>query len=161
VPTDLHAGLDETLSLLGSELHQAGVAVERSYGTLPQLLVRADEVNQIFLNLLTNAMQAVAGRQPAAIHVRTRVVQGGVEIAIEDTGPGVPAALRTRIFDPFFTTKPAGHGTGLGLSISAQIAARHGGTLVVEDAEEGGARFVLRLPLTNPDKPVPTAPVAA
>jgi len=161
VPTDLNAGLDETLSLLGSDLHHAGVAVERNYGAIPELLVRADEVNQIFLNLLTNALQAVAGRQPAAIHVRTRVVQGGVEIAIEDTGPGVPTGLRTRIFDPFFTTKPAGHGTGLGLSISAQIAARHGGTLTVEDADAGGARFVLRLPLTSPDKPVPTAPVAA
>jgi two-component system NtrC family sensor kinase len=78
-------------------------------------------------------------------------------VSIEDSGPGVPPALRTRIFDPFFTTKPAGHGTGLGLSISAQIAARHGGTLTVEDAKGGGARFVLRLPLTSPPS---TAPVA-
>jgi signal transduction histidine kinase len=72
-----------------------------------------------------------------------------VEIAIEDNGPGVPDELCTRIFDPFFTTKPAGHGTGLGLSISAQIAARHGGTLGVERAPGGGARFVLRLPLAS------------
>jgi signal transduction histidine kinase len=148
VPTNLHAGIDEALSLLGSHLRHAGVAVERSYGPIPELLVRADEVNQIFLNLLTNALQAVSGRSPAEIRIRTALVQGGVEVVIEDSGPGVPAALRTRIFDPFFTTKPAGHGTGLGLSISAQIAARHGGTLTVEDAEGGGARFVLRLPLT-------------
>jgi signal transduction histidine kinase len=147
VPTNLHAGIDEALSLLGSHLRHAGVAVERSYGPIPELLVRADEVNQIFLNLLTNALQAVAGRSPAAIRIRTTLAQGGVEVVIEDSGPGVPAALRTRIFDPFFTTKPAGHGTGLGLSISAQIAARHGGTLTVEDAEGGGARFVLRLPV--------------
>jgi signal transduction histidine kinase len=152
VPTNLHSGIDEALSLLGSHLRHAGVAVERSYGAIPELLVRADEVNQIFLNLLTNALQAVSGRSPAEIRIRTGLAQGGVEVVIEDSGPGVPAALRTRIFDPFFTTKPAGHGTGLGLSISAQIAARHGGTLTVEDAEGGGARFVLRLPLT----PAPT-----
>jgi two-component system NtrC family sensor kinase len=121
-------------------------------------LVRADEVNQIFLNLLTNALQAVADKSPAEIRIRTGLAQGAVEVAIEDSGPGVPVALRTRIFDPFFTTKPAGQGTGLGLSISAQIAARHGGTLTVEDAEGGGARFVLRLPLTSFP---PTTPVAA
>jgi two-component system NtrC family sensor kinase len=148
VPTNLHAGIDEALSLLGSHLRHAGVAVEKSYGSIPELLVRADEVNQIFLNLLTNALQAVSGRSPAEIRIRTGLTAGGVEVIIEDTGPGVPAALRTRIFDPFFTTKPAGQGTGLGLSISAQIAARHGGTLTVEDAEGGGAKFVLRLPLT-------------
>jgi signal transduction histidine kinase len=148
VPTNLHAGIDEALSLLGSHLRHAGVAVLRSYGSIPELLVRADEVNQIFLNLLTNALQAVSGRSPAEIRIRTGLATGGVEVIIEDSGPGVPVALRTRIFDPFFTTKPAGHGTGLGLSISAQIAARHGGTLTVEDAEGGGARFVLRLPVT-------------
>jgi signal transduction histidine kinase len=152
VPTNLHAGLDEALSLLGSHLRLEGVSVDRRYGTIPELLVRADEVNQIFLNLLTNALQAVAGRSPAEIRIRTGLAHGGVEVAIEDSGPGVPLALRTRIFDPFFTTKPAGHGTGLGLSISAQIAARHGGTLTVEDAEGGGARFILRLPVENVPK---------
>jgi len=146
VPTNLHAGLDEALSLLGSHLRHAGVVVVKRYGAIPEVLVRADEVNQIFLNLLTNALQAVSGRTPASIRIRTGVIATGVEIVIEDSGPGVPRELRTRIFDPFFTTKPAGQGTGLGLSISAQIAARHGGTLTVEDAEGGGARFVLRLP---------------
>jgi len=149
VPTDLHAGMDEALSLLGSHLRLAGVEVLRSYGAIPELLVRPDEVNQIFLNLLTNALSAVTGRNPARIRIRTALRDGAVEVTIEDSGPGVPAAMRTRIFDPFFTTKPAGQGTGLGLSISAQIAARHGGTLGVEDAEDGGARFVLRLPLTT------------
>jgi signal transduction histidine kinase len=153
VPTDLHAGLDEALSLVGSQLRHEGVTVEKDYAVLPELLVRAGEVNQIFLNLLTNAWQAVSGRTPAEIRVRTRLLPAAVEIAIEDNGPGVPDELCTRIFDPFFTTKPAGHGTGLGLSISAQIAARHGGTLAVERAPGGGARFVLRLPLA----PAPNA----
>jgi signal transduction histidine kinase len=153
VPTDLHAGLDEALSLVGSQLRHEGVTVEKDYAVLPELLVRAGEVNQIFLNLLTNAWQAVSGRTPAEIRVTTRLLPAAVEIAIEDNGPGVADELCTRIFDPFFTTKPAGHGTGLGLSISAQIAARHGGTLAVERAPSGGARFVLRLPLT----PVPNA----
>jgi signal transduction histidine kinase len=146
VPTDLHAGLDEALSLLGSHLRHADVSVDKEYGVIPEVLVRADEVNQIFLNLLTNALQAVSGQSRASIRIRTCLIQAGVEIAIEDNGPGVPEGLRTRIFDPFFTTKPAGQGTGLGLSISSQIAARHGGTLTVENAQGGGARFVLHLP---------------
>ncbi len=147
VPTDLHAGLDEALSLLGSHLRHENVTVEKDYAALPVLLVRAGEVNQIFLNLLTNAWQAVSGRHPAEIRVTTRLLAATVEIAIEDNGPGVPDELRTRIFDPFFTTKPAGRGTGLGLSISAQIAARHGGSLSVDRAPSGGARFLLTLPL--------------
>ena len=147
VPTDLHAGLDEALSLLGSQLKHAGIAVEKSYGELPEVLVRADEVNQVFLNLLTNAVQAVAGRTAATIRISTNVTPKAAEVAIEDSGPGIPLPLRSRIFDPFFTTKPAGQGTGLGLSISAQIAKRHEGTLTCEDAPGGGARFVLRLPL--------------
>jgi signal transduction histidine kinase len=148
VPTDLHAGIDEALSLLGSHLRHEGVVVEKDYATLPELWVRAGEVNQIFLNLLTNAWQALVGQKAPVIRVSTRVDASFVEVAIEDNGPGVPEDLATRIFDPFFTTKPAGQGTGLGLSISAQIAARHGGTLTVEKGAYGGARFVLRLPLT-------------
>jgi signal transduction histidine kinase len=148
VPTDLHAGLDEALSLLGSHLRHEGVAIEKDYAELPEVWVRAGEVNQIFLNLLTNAWQAVSGRSSAAIRVATCVAGTFVEVSIEDNGPGVPEDLRTRIFDPFFTTKPAGQGTGLGLSISAQIAARHGGSLLVESGRQGGARFVLRLPLS-------------
>jgi two-component system NtrC family sensor kinase len=154
-PSDVHAGLDEALSLLGTHLRHANIAVDKRYGDLPEVFVRADEVNQIFLNVLTNALSALSGRPDAAIRVVTRVAAGIVEIAFEDNGPGVPAPLRARIFDPFFTTKPAGQGTGLGLSISAQIAARHGGTLTVEEAPGGGARFVLRLPATRSAPLVP------
>jgi signal transduction histidine kinase len=145
-PTDLHTGLDEALSLLGTHLRHAGVSVEKHYGVLPDVMVRADEVNQIFVNLLTNAISALAETKNPVIRVLTTATATAVEIAVEDNGPGVPAPLRTRIFDPFFTTKPAGQGTGLGLSISAQIAARHGGTLTVEEGAAGGARFLLRLP---------------
>jgi two-component system, NtrC family, sensor kinase len=155
VPTNLHDGMEETLTLLASPLRTAGVAVVKEYGDLPEVLVRTDEVNQVFLNLLTNALQAVAGRQPATIRIRTGTNRGQVEIAIEDDGPGVPANVKTRIFDPFFTTKPAGQGTGLGLSISSQIASRHGGTLTVEDVAGGGARFVLRLPFAPPPRSTP------
>jgi signal transduction histidine kinase len=110
-------------------------------------MVRADEVNQIFVNLLTNAISALADTKNPVIRVLTSATPTAVEIAVEDNGPGVPAPLRSRIFDPFFTTKPAGQGTGLGLSISAQIAARHGGTLTVEEGPGGGARLLLRLPV--------------
>ena len=171
VPTDLHAGLDEALSLLGSHLRHAGVAVEKSMGVLPELLVRADEVNQIFLNLLTNALQAVPGRPRHHLASRPGANRGGGDRS-KTTAPESPA-LRTRIFDPFFTTKPAGQGTGLGLSISAQIAARHGGTLTVDSAEPteaerasgapvpSGARFVLRLPISNKAPPAAQASSAS
>ena len=100
VPTDLHSGLNEALSLLGSHLRHSEVTVHKSYGPIPELLVRAGEVNQIFLNLLTNALQAVAGQAQARISISTRIVDGAVEIAVEDNGPGVPIPLRTRIFTP-------------------------------------------------------------
>ena len=161
VPTNLHAGLDEALSLLGTHLRHEGVTVEKDYGHLPEVLVRADEVNQIFLNLLTNAWQAVSGRPSPEIRVTTRSLPSGIEIAIEDNGPGVPDELCSRIFDPFFTTKPAGQGTGLGLSISAQIAARHGGVLTVDRGALGGARFVLKLPIPAPGTGAPSEAVSA
>ncbi len=148
VPTDLRAGLDEAISLLGPRLRNSGVLVEKQYEAIPEVLVRADEINQVFLNLLTNAVQAVQERPNARIRIRIHTASAGVaEVTVEDNGPGVPPPLRSRIFEPFFTTKPAGQGTGLGLSISSQIAARHGGTLSVDDAEGGGARFALRLPI--------------
>ncbi len=152
IPADLHAGLAETLSLLRHRLAQTGVKVVERYGQLPEVICRAGEVNQVFMNLLTNAIQAVAerhGAQGGTIVVTTEADDDSATITISDNGAGVPEALRDQVFDPFFTTKPHGAGTGIGLSISREIVHRHGGTLRVESADEldGGARFVCRLPL--------------
>jgi signal transduction histidine kinase len=153
VPTDLHAGIEETLMLLAPRLRQAGIQVERRFGDLPPVVCRGGEMNQVFMNLLVNAVQALEGAPPAGapptIVVETRTDGETAEIAVTDNGPGVPEDLRRKVFDPFFTTKPRGQGTGLGLSISTDIARRHGGSLSLEPPGEGakGARFVCRVPL--------------
>jgi signal transduction histidine kinase len=156
-PADLHAGIDETLLLLGPRLRDADVTVERRFGELPPVVCRPGEINQVFMNLLTNAIHALEGAgvsRPVpsggrVIRVETRVEGDLAVVAVEDSGPGVPEALATRIFDPFFTTKPRGEGTGLGLSISTDIVRRHGGALSLEAAPEGGARFVCRIPISG------------
>ena len=97
------------------------------------------------MNLLINACDAIG--KHGTIHIRTRAVDGGVRVEIEDDGPGIPPEIQSRVFDPFFTTKPVGKGTGLGLSISHGIVERHGGRIWVESAPGRGTRFVLELPL--------------
>lgn len=166
-PSDLHAGLEETLMLLAPRLRHASIRVDKRYGDLPLVVCRAGEMNQIFMNLLTNAIQALEhagptnGAPPAGpvdealaaapaehvIEIETWVDQEQAAIAVADSGPGVPKEIEKRIFAPFFTTKPRGQGTGLGLSISTDIARRHGGTLSLEPSQRGGARLVCRIPL--------------
>lgn len=152
-PARLDEGLDETLALLGPALREAGVEVERDYGPLPPVVCRGGEINQVLMNLLANALAAVAGRPTRRVRVRTRCDGEWVEVCVDDSGPGVEPALRSRVFDPFFTTKPAGQGTGLGLSISLQIVKRHGGDLRVEAGPLGGARFAMTLPREPPARP--------
>jgi two-component system, NtrC family, sensor kinase len=147
LPADLITGLEETLMLLGPRLRDAGIEVEKRYGPLPEVVCRAGEVNQVFMNLLVNAIHAVEGRAAPRIEIATQLEGDEAIVSVTDNGPGVPAEIAAHIFEPFFTTKPRGQGTGLGLSISTDIARRHGGALLLERPAEGGARFVCRLPL--------------
>jgi signal transduction histidine kinase len=151
VPTDVHAGLEETLVLLAPRLRQSCIQVKKTFGELPLVTCRAGELNQVFMNLLMNAIQALEGSHAPEgereIEIVTQVRAESAEIAISDNGPGVPETLEKRIFDPFFTTKPPGQGTGLGLSISTDIIRKHGGTLRAERPEGGGARLVVRVPI--------------
>jgi two-component system, NtrC family, sensor kinase len=101
----------------------------------------------VFLNLLANAGQAIAG--VGRITIETRAEDGLAVIAIADTGPGIPADIMSKVFDPFFTTKPVGEGTGLGLSISYEIVKKHAGTLRAESPVGGGAVLTLHLPITR------------
>jgi two-component system, NtrC family, sensor kinase len=152
IPSDLHGGLSETLSLLRHRLRHRGIEVVERFGDVPEVVCRAGEINQVFMNLLTNAIQAVTELHPdggGRIEVTTEASGDEVTITIADNGPGVPLALHKRIFDPFFTTKLRGEGTGLGLSISSEIVRRHGGVLSLE-SDASGARFVCRLPLAQP-----------
>jgi signal transduction histidine kinase len=152
VPSDLHAGLEETLMLLAPRLRQGNIELIKRYGELPPVTCRPGEVNQVFMNLLVNSIQAFEQEGAPAnpsIQIETWLEGDMAAVAITDNGPGVPKHLERRIFDPFFTTKPKGQGTGLGLSISTDIARRHGGSLTLESPVGGGSgsRFVCLIPL--------------
>jgi signal transduction histidine kinase len=164
-PSDVNAIVSDTVGLLDDEFGAERVELEtRLTPHLP--VVRADraQIEQVLVNLLANALHAAAtsaGRR--AVAVETRVETDTVVIAVEDSGPGVPADVRPRIFDPFFTTNAAAGNIGLGLSIAAQIANGHSGTLALVDGGLGGARFELRLPAEPAPAPARTTgrPAAA
>jgi signal transduction histidine kinase len=143
---DIHLGLKSTLVMLAGKLE--GIEVVKDFDrSLPRVPVYAGELNQVWTNLIDNAVQAMDGH--GTLTVRTSLDGDRVRVEIGDTGPGVPESLRQRIFEPFFTTKPVGQGTGLGLDISYRIVVgRHGGDLTVE-SQPGDTRFVVRLPLTE------------
>jgi len=146
---DLRERLDRTLALLRHRL-AAGVSVERDYGDVPPIECLAGQLDQVLLNVLANAIDAVDGR--GTIQVRTRLehvppAAPQAVVSVRDDGAGMPPQVRARVFDPFFTTKPEGRGMGLGLSVSYGIVERHGGTIVVESAPGSGTTFTLSLPL--------------
>jgi two-component system NtrC family sensor kinase len=152
-PTTLNQVLDDTLELRAYELRVRGIDVRREYDeALPDTMADAHQLQQVFLNLITNAEQAMekADGHHHRLTVRTRRAGEAVRIEIEDTGGGIPPNLVERIFNPFFTTKPTGSGTGLGLSISLGIVREHEGKIWAENAQ-GGARFVVELPIIEPE----------
>jgi signal transduction histidine kinase len=142
---DLHEGLDSTLVILRAKLKD-GVDVHREYSTeLPPVPVYGSDLNQVWTNLLDNAIDAMNGK--GTITIRTRRDGDWAVVEIEDDGPGIPEAVRARIFDPFFTTKEPGSGTGLGLSTSYSVVTeKHRGSIAVE-SQPGLTRFTVRLPL--------------
>ena len=146
--TDVHAGLDSTLVMLAAKLG-VGIRLVKDYDrTLPAVNANGAELNQVWTNLLDNAISAMGGVDgTGTLTVRTGRDDDFVLVEIGDTGPGVPDDIVGRIFEPFFSTKPVGEGTGLGLDISYRIVAqRHGGDLRV-DSRPGDTRFQVRLPL--------------
>jgi two-component system, NtrC family, sensor kinase len=122
-----------------------GIDIQLDLAELPRIECNLGKINQVFLNLLTNAVQAL--RDKGTIRVVTRAAEGGVEVRVIDDGPGIPIGIQKRIFDPFFTTKPVGEGTGLGLSISRKIIEAHHGTLSLDSAPGKGTEFRIWLPL--------------
>jgi two-component system, NtrC family, sensor kinase len=145
---DLHQGLDSTLNIVNHEIKYKA-DLQRHYGQLPEVYCLPSELNQVFMNLLVNAAQAI-GEQRGTLTVSTGT-QGADEVWVEvaDTGAGVAPEHLARIFEPFFTTKPVGQGTGLGLSLSYGIVRKHGGTLTVQ-SQPGDTRFRVTLPVRLP-----------
>ncbi len=141
---DLHAGLDSTLNVVSNEIkYQAEVV--REYGDLPLVECLPTQLNQVFMNLLVNAAQAMPVR--GTITLRTGHENGWVAVSIADTGSGISADNLRKIFDPFFTTKPVGKGTGLGLSVSYGIVEKHGGRIDVKSVIGEGTTFTVMLPV--------------
>ena len=154
---DLNEGLDSVLIIARNELKYK-VDLIKDYGQLPPVRCSPSQINQVFLNLLVNAAQAI--EQQGTITLRSRAENDQVRIEIEDTGKGIPAHIVPHIFDPFFTTKDVGEGTGLGLSIAFQIVQQHGGTLSVDSTPGHGTKFVIILPVASqlvdePDTAIP------
>lgn len=140
---DIHSGLDATLSILQHKLKDITL-IRHFDSALPHLMARGGELNQVWTNLIDNAIDATKGR--GTIQLTTRVENNQVMVEVADNGPGIPAEIQGKIFEPFFTTKGVGYGTGLGLDISYRIVQQHNGTLEV-DSHPGLTRFIVRLPL--------------
>ena len=162
-PVNIHEGIDSTLLLLQSAFKDKyncpGIEVIKNYGNLPPVECYAGQLNQVFMNILSNAIDVLHKRNkellpeeieksPSTITIQTQVVQENwVRISIKDNGMGMTEAVRSRIFDPFFTTKPVGAGTGLGLSLSYQIIVqKHGGRLRCISDIGAGAEFQIEIP---------------
>ncbi len=151
---DLHEGLDSTLVLLRNSI-PSNVNVIRYYGELPKVECYAGKVNQVFMNIITNAFNAMKSKGTngeESLIISTGLENSSVRISIKDTGVGMPPEVKDKIFDPFFTTKDVGEGTGLGLSIVFSIIEKHNGRIIVNTAPNEGAEFIIYLPLkiTNP-----------
>lgn len=141
---DLHKGLDSTLNIARNEFKYKA-RIEKVYGALPLVECVPSQINQVFMNILINAGQAIT--ENGVIRIATGVAGDEVWVEITDNGSGIPTANLTRIFDPFFTTKQVGVGTGLGLSLSYSIVKKHHGRIEVESAPGGGACFRIWLPI--------------
>jgi signal transduction histidine kinase len=144
---DIHQGLDNTLVILRHKIKD-GITVKREYAPdLPRIEAHGSELNQVWTNILDNAIDAMEGK--GELILRTVKADDKVRIEIQDTGPGIPAETQKRIFEPFFTTKPPGLGTGLGLHIAYTIVNNHGGNIAVT-SKPGGTCFQVTLPLQLP-----------
>ncbi|MGB3292858.1 MAG: response regulator [Phormidesmis sp.] len=161
---DLHQGIDSTLLILNSRIKSNGarpqIKIIKEYGDVPEVRCYAGQLNQVFMNILSNAIDALEGKYEQLDHldhkgwqpqikIRTELIDGqSVGIHLFDNGPGIPVALREKVFSPFFTTKPAGKGTGLGMSISHKIVAeKHQGTLTYAPVDPEGTQFTITIPV--------------
>ena len=161
---DIHEGIESTLLILQHRLKdkpdRPAIEVIKDYGNLPQAECYPGQLNQVLMNILVNAMDALdeadikrtseqIQENPSQITIRTSVVDSqSIEIAIADNGEGMPESVQSRIFDPFFTTKPVGKGTGMGMAISYQIITeKHGGKLLCFSSFGEGTNFIIQVPI--------------
>jgi signal transduction histidine kinase len=148
---DVHDGLESTLTMLHHDLKN-GINVRREYDrSLPRICGKGSELNQVWTNLIDNAIDALREKASAGkgeLRVRTARENGFALVDIVDNGSGIPPEVKDRIFDPFFTTKPVGEGTGLGLDTAYRIVRQHHGNIRV-DSRPGETHFQVRLPISK------------
>ena len=148
---DVVAGIETTLNLIGPLLKNR-VTVERDFQpSLPRLVCNAGHINQVFMNILTNAAQAIEGNGTIRVRIRRTDEPEGIRVEITDTGAGIGAEVMEKMTDPFFTTKDVGEGTGLGLWITENIVRAHGGKLAWRNEAGSGATFTVELPIRAPE----------
>jgi two-component system NtrC family sensor kinase len=141
---DINKNIESTLNVVWNEIKYKAT-VTRDYAELPEVECYPQQLNQVFMNMLVNAAQAI--KTKGDITIRTRSLEDAVEISISDTGIGIPEENLARIFDPFFTTKEVGKGTGLGLNVGYNIVKKHKGTIDVKSKVGEGTTFTIRLPV--------------
>lgn len=144
---DIHEGIDSTIGLLGSEL-RSRIQLIKHYGKIPKVMCYPSQLNQVFMNVLSNAIQAIKNQGEIVITTRT-AKNNRVEISIRDNGVGMSAETREKLFDPFFTTKDVNQGTGLGMSITYGIIEKHGGDISVKSQLGKGTEFIISLPVKH------------
>lgn len=152
---DLHEGIDNTLILLHNRLKNK-IKLLKNYGNLPKIECYPNQLNQVFMNLFSNSIDALTEAKVSdkKIEVYTQILEKSkqkfVQIVITDNGSGIPEEIKNKIFDPFFTTKPVGKGTGLGLAISYQIVVElHHGKIDIETPNNGGTKFIVEIPIRS------------
>jgi two-component system NtrC family sensor kinase len=145
-PCDVSQCIADTLELCDNKLKNEIQLISRGSADMPQIQADPQQIVQVLVNIIINAVDAMEGRELRKLVVETKNTGETAIIVIEDSGPGIDPAMIGRIWDPFFTTKPPDRGTGLGLSISKGIIEDHGGTIRVEKGTIGGARFIIELP---------------
>ena len=140
---NIHNTLDNVLLMLQNS-YKYTIKVHRDFGKIPEIECAPGQINQVFMNLINNAIQAIEGQ--GNIWIKTEQLDGRVIVTVKDDGMGIDESIRNRILEPFFTTKEPGQGTGLGLSISLGIVQDHNGSLLFESSDEGSV-FVVSLPV--------------
>ena len=154
MPTDLSEVIAASIAIINHQLALKEVEVIQDLDAdLPIIQGNANQLQQVLMNLMINAQQAMGGKA-GEVRVSAHRDEDQIEIRVSDNGPGIPAEIQQRLFEPFFTTKPAGEGTGLGLSVSFGIVKDHSGEISVDSEVGRGTDFIIRIPIPTEEGPV-------
>jgi two-component system NtrC family sensor kinase len=147
---DINHTIDQVIDFLENHARTNNIEIQTDFqDNIPVIASDQSQLQQVFLNLITNAIDAI--EKNGCIEIATRQKENTIEVMIKDDGPGIPKEHQNRIFDPFYTTKTSGKGTGLGLSVSHSIIEKMGGSITFESNQETGTIFYINLPIILPD----------